>query len=1328
MLKLLGAGSVKARALQLGAAMTLALTWGLAAVGCSQRASAPDAEALGKSSQAFTLQKTFTAPGAAFARQFGARVDFQADTAVITAPAVNSVYVFERTAGVWQAPQKLDVSNMGSQDVVLDGDTIAVTAMGGAAVYVRSAGTWTFQQQVQVVSPIGSPWSLALRGNTLVVGTFGVPTKDSGAAYVFTRSASTWTHQQTLTGTGLAAGAYFGQSVALGNDLILVGAPQVLGAPDFIQGAAFVFTRAGSTWSQVQRFDPPAPAQNGYFGDQVVIDRAGTRAVIVQFKPGTIYGFQIAAGQLTAEASGTVGGANAKWTAIENDRVINNELVLRRAAGSYSIVNNLPKGTESALFGGVALVGGSEQASLYCVANCGNGSDCVADFDCASAVCQQIPTGNVCCDKPCPGSNESCLEELTGVPTGTCAPVQDGEACTSATECGSGHCTQGVCCSAACSAANDSCLAAETGLAQGICGPIVKVVSCTVAATCGSGSCVDGYCCDKPCTEDSNGCENGTTGLANGTCGPIKNGIYCDAASQCGSGFCSEHVCCDSSCGGVSQSCRSADTGLPDGTCGPAPSGVQCYAGCDSGFCADNICCNEACDDANEACVYAQTGLPNGTCGPVVLGVACGSDATCASGHCADSVCCDAACTKTNDSCLKAKNGIADGVCGDVQNGSVCANDGQCGSGFCREGVCCEGPCGGTCESCRANLTGASDGMCAPIPEGQDPQNECDPAGSGVCRLPGTCSGARACKTNQDVACGTSSCASDSVQVNAATCDGEGACQTAGTSNCAPYRCLQGACASSCTLDGECLAPAVCLGSKCLNPVAEGETCDLDEECGSGHCAEGVCCDLACAGACESCLGNQTGKTDGQCAPITTGGSPRSASGCKPSGGVCGADGKCDGAGSCRVAAPEGTSCGSACEDGSQQLRECDGFGTCATQSVMSCLPYGCVPGGNTCASKCSSNDDCAAGAVCNRDTGECAVSDATCKGPTTVLSPDGSETDCKPYRCAAGVCRDTCSTSNDCAAGYTCQVNVCRAETAEEPSGTPASSANVDKGCGCKAAGAPSHGTAGLAFMLGIALLARRRRAAPLALAAALALVVSCKKHVGVTVNKAPTGNDDGVLVDCSDAVEPETHGGPTMVPVGREDDSCVWVDTTEVTAAQVVALAGLDLSEYESLWPEGCEPNALDASAFTAGELPAVGVDWCAAATFCAWAGKRLCGQGEAGKSEWESTCNDGDHADFRFRDLADPSVCQLDASEPSPVGSHQACVTPTAVFDLVGNVREWTADCSGAAPGGTCQVLGGSFLDGPGSAGCDVAKSVARATQANDLGFRCCADVPP
>jgi MYXO-CTERM domain-containing protein len=307
--------------------------------------------------------------------------------------------------------------------------------------------------------------------------------------------------------------------------------------------------------------------------------------------------------------------------------------------------------------------------------------------------------------------------------------------------------------------------------------------------------------------------------------------------------------------------------------------------------------------------------------------------------------------------------------------------------------------------------------------------------------------------------------------------------------------------------------------------------------------------------------------------------------------------------------------------------------------------------------------------------------------------------------------------------------VNVCRLDEGGEAGSTgmgDVTRAKSESGCGCRTAGPSRQNGAGLLLLgLGVVFTLRRRRAA-FGLLSSLFLLgsASCKKDVQATVNEAPDGNNDQGLVDCSDANEAQPLAGPTMVPVGRSDDSCVWIDTTEVTSEQFVAFAELATDEYERHLPAGCASEKPDPSDFTASRLPATGVTWCAAAGYCAWAGKRLC-LDEGGASEWQTVCTDGDHEGFDYEALID--ACQTNTNEAASVASLDQCGTPTGVHDQVGNAREWTGECSGDAPSGTCKVRGGSYLDSGTAIGCKASKSVERSTTAPDLGFRCCADVP-
>ena len=122
--------------------------------------------------------------------------------------------------------------------VSIDGDTVVVGANGedtggataGAAyVFTRSGTTWTQQQKIQASDAQANTnfgYSVAIDGDTVIIGaqledTGGI---NAGAAYIFTRSGTTWTQQAKIISSDLQAGDEFGISVSISGDTIVVGA------------------------------------------------------------------------------------------------------------------------------------------------------------------------------------------------------------------------------------------------------------------------------------------------------------------------------------------------------------------------------------------------------------------------------------------------------------------------------------------------------------------------------------------------------------------------------------------------------------------------------------------------------------------------------------------------------------------------------------------------------------------------------------------------------------------------------------------------------------------------------------------------------------------------------------------------------------------------------------------------------------------------------------------------------------------------------------------------------------------------------------------------
>ena len=134
---------------------------------------------------------------------------------------------------------------------------------------------WTQTQKI-TSTPTGINanfgYAVATSGNTMVVGAPFDPTTTSsaGAAFVFVLNGTTWTQQARLLASDGARIDKFGQSVAISGDTIVVGA-YVADAPLSDSGAAYVFVRSGTTWTQQQKLTASDGRAGDEFGNSVAI-------------------------------------------------------------------------------------------------------------------------------------------------------------------------------------------------------------------------------------------------------------------------------------------------------------------------------------------------------------------------------------------------------------------------------------------------------------------------------------------------------------------------------------------------------------------------------------------------------------------------------------------------------------------------------------------------------------------------------------------------------------------------------------------------------------------------------------------------------------------------------------------------------------------------------------------------------------------------------------------------------------------------------------------------------------------------------------------------
>jgi hypothetical protein len=252
---------------------------------------------------------------------FGFTVAISGETAVVgayledTSPNTDNgaAYVFTRSAGGWSEQAKLLANDGAGSDyfgysVAISGDTIVVgayeedtssnTSNGAAYVFTRSAGTWS--QQAKLLASDAATgdnfgWSVAISGETIVVGAYREdtsPNTENGAAYVFTRSGVTWTQQAKLLASDRATDDNFGWSVAISGDTIVVGAYFESTSPNTSNGAAYVFTRNAGAWSQQAKLLASDAASNDHFGYSVAIsvDTIVVGAYLESTSPNTTNG------------------------------------------------------------------------------------------------------------------------------------------------------------------------------------------------------------------------------------------------------------------------------------------------------------------------------------------------------------------------------------------------------------------------------------------------------------------------------------------------------------------------------------------------------------------------------------------------------------------------------------------------------------------------------------------------------------------------------------------------------------------------------------------------------------------------------------------------------------------------------------------------------------------------------------------------------------------------------------------------------------------------------------------------------------------------------
>ncbi|MGQ0553578.1 MAG: FG-GAP repeat protein [Planctomycetota bacterium] len=205
-------------------------------------------------------------------------------------------------------------------------------ASQGQLAYFKASNTGIFD---------GFGAAIAVSGDTMIVG---APAEDSaattvdgnqsdnsalsaGAVYVFVRSAGVWSQQAYLKASNAGSFDEFGRSVAICGDTIIVGAPgedshasEVDGDQSDnslpLAGAAYVFVRNGTVWTQQAYLKAQVPGHDDQFGFSVSVS-GSTIAVGARGESSDATGVDGDASNDDAPASGAVyvfGRSGGVWS------------------------------------------------------------------------------------------------------------------------------------------------------------------------------------------------------------------------------------------------------------------------------------------------------------------------------------------------------------------------------------------------------------------------------------------------------------------------------------------------------------------------------------------------------------------------------------------------------------------------------------------------------------------------------------------------------------------------------------------------------------------------------------------------------------------------------------------------------------------------------------------------------------------------------------------------------------------------------------------------------------------------------------------------------
>jgi hypothetical protein len=204
------------------------------------------------------------------------------DIVVAGAPGENgwtgSVYIFEKSAGVWSQSQKLMNPNAQSGEsfgiaVAINDNYIIVGSneedgtKGAAHIFTKDGnGTWSHFQKIVASDGTSQAYfgsSVSMDNGIIAVGAYG-DNGGTGATYMFEDDGSgNWIQTEKLTASSPSTEAMYGWNCKLQNNYLVVAAPHAYGVEE---GEVYFYSREAGVWNEVQKVESQDLAPEDFYG------------------------------------------------------------------------------------------------------------------------------------------------------------------------------------------------------------------------------------------------------------------------------------------------------------------------------------------------------------------------------------------------------------------------------------------------------------------------------------------------------------------------------------------------------------------------------------------------------------------------------------------------------------------------------------------------------------------------------------------------------------------------------------------------------------------------------------------------------------------------------------------------------------------------------------------------------------------------------------------------------------------------------------------------------------------------------------------------------